>query len=230
VGAHASRGKGLGFANAGYAVAVIDNPEASPAAWAPRIVDAAPERFDAVPATAVVRDGAHVIAIAVRQEGMHAGALVRYPVAALARCDVAAGEWWAGDARGWVAVGSLGGPGPAWVLDDAGSECSVHWDERTRSFVHVASYGFGASTIGLRTAPSLTGPWSAPVAVFRPAESDGQRPFVYAARAHPELRGPHAADLVVTYASNSFEFADLLTMQGERSLYWPRFVAVPIGR
>jgi len=111
-------------------------------------------------------------------------------------------------------------------MDDAGAECSLHWDPRSKSFIHIASYGFGASTIGLRRAKTLTGPWSSPDIVYRPPESDGPRPFVYAAKAHPELVGPDAKDLVVTYATNSFEFADLFTTHGERSLYWPRFVLV----
>jgi hypothetical protein len=113
------------------------------------------------------------------------------------------------------------------VIDDAGPECSLHFDARTGVFVHVATYGFGATTIGVRTAPSLTGPWSAPQTVFRPVESDGPRPFVYAGKAHPELTGPEPGDLVVTYATNSFEFGDLFGPAGA-ALYWPRFVAVRI--
>jgi len=226
----ATPGRGLGFASAGYAVAVIDDPDASPETWNPRIADIAPSTFDAVPATAVVRDGAYIVAVGIRQEGTHAGALVRYPTHLLAQGDVDSAEWWAGDRRGWVPESSLGEGGPAFVLDDAGSECSLHWDERLGSFVHIASYGFGASTIGLRTAPGLTGPWSRPVVVYRPPESDGPRPFVYAAKAHPELVGPDAADLVVTYATNSFEFGDLFTQEGAHSLYWPRVVLVRIGK
>jgi hypothetical protein len=226
----ATPGRGLGFVPIGYAIAVIDDPDQPLQAWKPRIRDAKADTFDAVPATAVLQDNGYVVALAIRQQGTHAGALVRYPVAALARGDVTTAEWWAGDARGWVPASMLGKDGPAIALDDAGSECSVHWDSRTRSFIHVASYGFGATEIGLRTAPALTGPWSAPAIVYRPPESDGPRPFVYAAKAHPELVGPDAADLVVTYATNSFEFADLLTVQGEQSLYWPRFVAVRVGK
>jgi hypothetical protein len=223
-------GKGLGFACAGYAIALIDNPDAPAATWEPRIVEAAPSAFDAVPATAVVRDGAYVTALAIRQEGAHAGALVRYPAASLVKGDISRAEWWAGDARGWVPESALDSGGPVFVMDEAGAECSLHWDEQTRSFIHIASYGFGASTIGLRTAPALTGPWSSPVEVYRPPESDGPRPFVYAAKAHPELVGQNAADLVVTYATNSFEFGDLFTQQGARSLYWPRFVIVHVGK
>ncbi|MBI4879772.1 MAG: hypothetical protein HY812_08960 [Planctomycetes bacterium] len=138
-------------------------------------------------------------------------------------------EWWVGEGRGRVPGAELGAGGPAFVLDDAGSECSLHWDARAGCFVHVASHGFGATAIGLRTAPAPTGPWSAPGAVCRPPESDGPRPFVYAAKAHPELAGPDPGDLVVTYATYSFEFGDLLTAGGEQSLYWPWFVLVRVG-
>ncbi len=226
----ATPGKGLGFEPVGYALAVIANPDQPMQVWKPRIRDVKADTFDAVPATAVLQANGYVVALAIRQQGTHAGFLVRYPVAALARGDTTKAEWWAGAAQGWVPASLLGKDGPAMVLDDAGSECSVHWDMRTGSFIHVASYGFGATTIGLRTAPALTGPWSSPVIVYRPPESDGPRPFVYAAKAHPELVGPGPADLVVTYATNSFEFADLLTKQGEQSLYWPRFVAMRIGK
>ncbi|MCJ7531948.1 MAG: DUF4185 domain-containing protein [Anaerolineales bacterium] len=226
----ATPGKGLGFVPIGYALAVIENPDQPLQAWKPRIKDAKADTFDAVPATAVLQANGYVVALAIRQQGTHAGALVRYPVASLARGDVTTAEWWAGDARGWVPASMLGKGGPAMVLDDAGSECSIHWDLRTRTFIHVASYGFGATAIGLRTARALTGPWSAPVIVYRPPESGGPQPFVYAAKAHPELVGPEPADLVVTYATNSFEFADLLTKEGERTLYWPRFVTIRIGK
>ena len=226
----ATPGRGLGFVPVGYAIAVIANPDQPLQVWKPRIIGAKANAFDAVPAIAVIQANGYVVALAIRQQGTHTGALVRYPVAALARGDITHAEWWAGDARGWVPASMLGKDGPAIVLDDAGGECSVHWDTRTRSFIHVASYGFGATEIGLRTAPALTGPWSSPVVVYRPPESDGPRPFVYAAKAHPELVGPEPTDLVVTYATNSFEFADLLTVEGERTLYWPRFVAVRIGK
>jgi len=68
-------GKGLGFECKGYAIAVIDDPDSPADTWKPRIVEAGSSAFDAIPATAVVRDGAHVVGLAIRQEGAHAGAL-----------------------------------------------------------------------------------------------------------------------------------------------------------
>jgi hypothetical protein len=222
-------GQGFGFANTGYAIALIENPDTSPDLWSPWIVAAPPSAFDAVPAAALVEDCAHIIAVAIRQEGTHAGALVRYTKEQLAQGDLSHAEWWVGKKRGWVPESTLGADGPLFVLDDAGSECSVHWDDRRSSYIHIASYGFGASTIGMRTAPALTGPWSSPVVVYRPPESNKPRPFVYAAKAHPELVGPFPADLVITYVTSSFESEDLFKPEGESSLYWPRFAAVQIG-
>ncbi len=226
----ATSGQGLGFAHAGNALAVINNPDASPEMWKPRITDLSPSSFDAVPASAVVQDGTYIVGVAIRQKGIHAGALVRYPAIQLAHGNTSHAEWWAGDVKGWVPESSINADGPEYILDDAGSECSLHWDERAGSFIHIASYGFGASTIGIRTAPALTGPWSQPVTIYRPPESNGPKPFVYAAKAHPELTGPTPNDLVVTYATNSFEFGDLFTRQGAGSLYWPRFVLVRIDK
>lgn len=221
----ATPGQDLGFAAAGHAIAVIDDPDAAADSWQPRILDLPAPGFDALPATALLPDGEHVVALAIRQQGTHAGALVRYPAAQLATGRADGAEWWAGEARGWLPEPALGPQGPEFVLDDAGAECSLHRDEPSGLYLHVASYGFGATTIGVRTAQALTGPWSAPRTIHRPPESGGPRPFVYAAKAHPALQGPQSGDLAITYATNSFDFADLLTPQGSRDLYWPRFVA-----
>jgi hypothetical protein len=219
----------MGFACTGYALAVINNPDDSPEDWRPVIVDAPAGKFDAVPATAVLRDGDYVVALAIKQEGMHAGAFVRWRAEALAGGELGAAEWWAGTKQGWVPETELGPEGPDFVLEDAGAECSLHWDRRTRSFLHIASYGFGASTIGMRTAPTYLGPWTPSLFIYRPPESDAPRPLVYAAKAHPELLGPSENDLLITYATNSFAFGDLFTPEGQRFLYRPRFVILRLN-
>ena len=221
-------GVGLGFANSGHALAIIKNPDQPTSAWKPVIINANQTAFDAVPATAVVRVGNHVVGLALKQEGTHAGALVRYLASSLAAGDIDNPQWWAGPNLGWVEEQDIGPAGPAFVIDDAGAESSLHWDQRTQSFIHIATYGFGAATIGMRTAPALTGPWSDPVEIYRPPESDDPRPFVYGAIAHPELEGPNPGDLIVTYATNSFEFGDMFTEHGSKHLYWPRVITVRV--
>lgn len=132
-------------------------------------------------------------------------------------------EWWAGS-RGWVAQADLGGL-PEIVLDDAGAECSIHHDARWGLWVHVASRGFGATTIAVRVAAAITGPWSASVDAYTPPESLGAHPFVYAAKAHPEI-STGGTDLAVTYATSSLDFGTLVEAQG--TLYWPRFVRIAL--
>lgn len=223
-------GVGLGFASSGYALAIIRNPDEPPTAWEPVIINAEKSAFDALPATAIVRDGNYIVGLALKQQGTHAGALVRYLSSSLAAGDISNPQWWTGPKTGWVSEQDIGSTGPVFVINDAGAESSIHWDERTRSFIHIATYGFGAATIGMRTAQSLTGPWGDPVEIYRPPESDGPQPFVYSAIAHPELEGSDPGDLIVTYATNSFEFGDMFTEHGSEHLYWPRVVTVRIGK
>ncbi len=225
----ATPGVGLGFANTGFTLALITNPDQPPSEWKPDIINARHSAFDALPATALVRDGNYIVGLALKQDGTHAGALVRYLASSLAVGDINNPQWWAGPNSGWVGEQDLGPIGPALVIDDAGAECSLHWDQQTQSFIHIATYGFGAATIGMRTAPALTGSWSEPVELYRPPESDSPRPFVYSAIAHPELTGREPGDLIVTYATNSFEFGDMFTEHGSKHLYWPRVITVRVG-
>ena len=223
-------GVGLGFSSAGYALAVIKNPDQPPSDWEPVIINAKESAFDAVPATAVVRDDEYIVGLALKQEGTHAGALVRFLASSLAVGNIENPQWWAGSNLGWVGEPDLGPAGPVFVINDAGAESSLHWDQRTQSFIHIATYGFGAATIGMRTAPSLTGPWSEPVEIYRPPELAGPQPFVYSAIAHPELEGSDPDDLIVTYATNSFEFSDLFSEHGSEHLYWPRVISIRLNR
>jgi len=216
----------LGFAHDGHALAVIDNPDEHPDAWQIAIHACAPPPFDAVPATAVIRDGPHVIGLAIRQHGTHAGALVRYKVQDLLEGNTSRREWWTGPDHGWKSEEDLGTKGPDFVIDDAGAECSIHWDQSRQLFFHVATYGYGASSIGLRTAPALTGPWSPPATIYRPPESDEPGAFVYAAKAHPEIRGKHEGDLVITYATNRFDFREVITPEGMARIYWPKVISI----
>lgn len=212
----ATPNEGLGFASAGWRVARIDDVDGAPSAMRVSTFDPPPSARDAVVGCATVIEGEHVVAFAPGDGSAHRGYLARMRVADLA-ANVAAPEWWTGNDWGRDADARP-------VMDDVGAECSVHFDAKHARWVHVASQGFGASTIVVRYAGALEGPWSAPVHAFTPPESRGAKPFVYAAKAHPELTTGNGDDLVVTYATNSFDFGDLFTAEGSQRLYWPRFV------
>jgi hypothetical protein len=211
---------GLGFDGAGWRAVAIANPDDPPSAWRQTRLDPPSQAWDANVGTAVALDGDFVDVLAT--DAAHRGMLARFPVASLA--TGAAGalgsiQWWDGTAWG-------AGP-PAVVIDDAGSEASLQRNKELRLWIHVASRGFGATTIAVRTAPDVTGPWSAPQDAFTPPESLGPDPFVYAGKAHPELATGDGT-LAVTYAVNSFTFADLLTPEGQLTLGWPRFAKLTL--
>ncbi|MBI1213140.1 MAG: DUF4185 domain-containing protein [Alphaproteobacteria bacterium] len=218
----------LGFATVGYAIARVANPSEEPAQWRMRVFDQPRLPFDALPGSGPVLDGGFVVTLATRERDAHAASLVRYRISSLEKRRLIPGRWWEGKTRSWVSIARVAAVGPTIVIGDAGAESSLHWSGTLRSYVHVASYGFGASTIGVRTAPKLTGPWSAVRTVYRPPESDAPKPFVYAGKAHPEQTG--APGLLVTYVANAFDPASLLTPDGERKLYWPHFAVVPIEK
>lgn len=222
----ATPGEGLGFTLDGFALALIDNPDADADDWQVRLYDAPALPFEALPGAAVVADGEHLIALAIRHQGRHAGTLVRYRLADLLRGDTGTPAWWGGDALGWQPAHALP-DGPAWLFDDSGSEASLHYDACRQAFVHVASYGFGATTLGLRTATAITGPWSAPRTVYTPPESRQPNAFVYAGKAHPHWITTPPGSLVLSYVANAFDSRELFTPAGEAGLYWPRLLQLP---
>src|SRR5581483_9890843 len=77
----------------------------------------------------------------------------------------------------------------------------------------------------LRLAATPIGPWGEPSLIYEcPEQSWPEKVFCYSAKAHPELAGA-ADELIVTYAANSWEFANVMR---DARLYWPRFVRVKL--
>jgi hypothetical protein len=75
-------------------------------------------------------------------------------------------------------------------------------------------------SIYLTTAPSLTGPWPAPVCIYEIPEHESVSFDIisYAVRPHPEL-STQAGEIVLTYATNaSGSIAPLFTGKGWKSI------------
>jgi hypothetical protein len=212
----ATPNQGLGFASVGYHAVFVADPSGPPAGWvltdAP--VQSAPYDATASVACSAVDPTADALVALLTDAGSH-GRLARWPMASVATGDLSAPVWW--DGKAWTSDGS----DPAVVIDDAPTECSLS-QLGDGTWLHVSSHGFGATTIAIRTAPRIEGPWSDPGDVFDPPESQVPNAFVYAGKGHPTLT-THApgASLVVTYANNSFTFSDLFTPANADTLYWP---------
>lgn len=112
---------------------------------------------------------------------------------------------------------------PEPVFQNGQTEFSVHFDARIGKYLCIQTVEFGASNIYYRTADDITGPWSEPIKLFEPPEKNRPNIMIYAAKAHSQLLG---ADLLLTYATNTFEFAELLS---DSLIYYPRFVRLNLG-
>jgi len=201
-----------GFKSDGWTAYMIANPDAEPSKWRPKKIT---EQHDTVLlASAIVRQGDFVYLFG-QSEPEHDLYAARVSVQQLTRGDLTPLTWWDGhDWTGTRATRQL-------IIRDAGTETSIQPNPAGRGFIEINNQGYGASDIVMRTAAALTGPWSAPKIIYRPPESDGPDPFVYAGKSHAELRG---ADLVLTYATNSFNDANA----DDLTRYFPRFVRVSL--
>jgi len=201
-----------GFNSNGWTAYLITNPDADSSTWRPKKIT---EQHDTVLlASAIVHQGDFVYLFG-QSEPEHDLYGARVSTAQLSGGNLEQLTGWDGhDWTGTRATRQL-------VIKDAGTESSIQPNPTGPGFVEINNKGYGASDIVMRTAPALTGPWSDSKIVYRPPESDGPDPFVYAGKSHAELRG---ADLVLTYATNSFKDANA----DDLTRYFPRFVRVSL--
>ena len=212
---------GLGFGIVGWSAWRTDSIRGEPDRWHWRELREPAERFDAVVGSGgLIVQGDHVVAVAARNSIPHAVLLARWRVADFDRGRLDAIEWWQGDGRGWIVQARLTDL-PAAILHDASVEFTIHHDDHCGLWRQVQTDGFGAADIAMRTAASLTGPWSLPQRLFHPPESDRTDTLVYQAKAHPWL---HADGLVLTYLANASAIAGLADIR----LYTPRFLRLEL--
>ena len=210
----------LGFEAAGPRVVSVASPDANPSGWAFADVAFPTPSFPVTLLSPMV-SGSYLYVYAVREPGDHRVYIARVPIKGAEVGDFTKTTWYTPD-RGWQDVANLSGE-PAPVFPGSGTDNPTEFsvqEQQNGTFLAVQSVGFGATQLALRTAPAPEGPWTSPCAVFQPSESSAKDAFVYAGKGHAGLLG---ADIVATYAANSFDNTKVLT---DLSLYFPRFVKV----
>ena len=111
------------------------------------------------------------------------------------------------------------------LCDGMATEFSVSWLPSAQRYVLICTENGLSEKIIARTATEPWGPWSAATVVYRCPEAKwDKRIFCYTAKAHPMLASA-PDELIVTYAANSFDVAQVLD---DARLYWPRFVRVKL--
>lgn len=211
---------GLGFEVSDWEAVLVANPEADPPDWQMRWLSTPPNGRGVIVGSGgtLVHDG-FVYAFGSREPGgSHDVYLVRWTETDASGGHLDAVQWWAGDDTGWTPDPEGENARP--VFTGGQTEFTVHRDGRQDLFVEFQTDGFGAAVLVRRTAPRLTGPWSAPDTVFHPAQAAYPNILIYQGKAHPHLSGP---GLVLTYCTNSLAFEDHLTTPW---LYYPRFVVL----
>jgi hypothetical protein len=201
-----------GFASGEWDAWIVENPDEEPPAWVMRKVQASGERVSVQLGGAVIVREPWVYVFG--EGGDHHDVyLVRFDADRAFDGDLREPSWWGED--GW---GGEGSRSP--VIDIGAPEFSIHFAAPLGKWVFCATSGFGASTVAIRTAPELSGPWTEPRDIVRPPESFEEHAFVYAAKGHPELTG---ADFVATYVPSRF---DDVPAEQEQLYYYPRFLRV----
>lgn len=217
----AKRAGGLGFGVVGWDAVAVDDPDADPAHWSPRVI-AAVESADRLLGASVLLHDRYLYAYAAKNDDRdHSAYLARWPVAALT--DLQAGAL---DEPDWFTTSgtferAAAGADVAVVLAGAQTEFSVHFDRGLGQFIQVQMRGLFVSDpstgIVLRRAARPEGPWSETQLVYQPETSpnagDPDKLVAYAAKAHPEQRGPA---LVLTYVINQLE-----ALAPSDSVYYP---------
>ncbi|MFZ5569006.1 MAG: DUF4185 domain-containing protein [Thermodesulfobacteriota bacterium] len=206
------------FEAVGWKAVLVENPHEAPSDWRLSWPAVSPNRIGViVGSAAVVREGDYVIAYGARSAELHPVFLVRWRTDSARQGDLSAPQWFRSDTGLWVGQKEFM-KRPIPVFDGGQMEFSVHYDPRQQQYLQVQTMSFWNPDIVVRRGREVTGPWSRPLSLFQPPESGRKGLVVYAAKAHPELSG---ADLIMTYAVNTFEKADL---HENADLYYPKFV------
>lgn len=208
---------GLGFESAGWNPVLIHNPDDHPQQWRTQLLEMPAERLGISPgfAGALQWEGFVYALGSADPVKTHPVYAVRWPVDAVRRGRFDAPEWWTGPDTGWASGADVI---PSMLFDNGQSELGIAHDDVLDVFLVVQTTGFGAADIALRSSAAIGREWAPAVPVFRPKEFDRPNIMIYAAKLHPQLTG---ADTVLTYATNTFEFAEHFSDPG---IYYPRFV------
>ena len=211
---------GLGFEAFGWYAVLISNPKGDPSKWEKQYIKG-PETFGTIAGSAeVLTDEKYLYANGAVEPATHEVYLLRWKIDDVYDGNLQQPEWWM---NGKWGVRKVKNPIPEPLFIGA-TEYSVHYDKALKKYIQVQSFGFGEGTLGLRMADSLQGKWSEPVVFYKPDYQGIKKPFMYSAKAHPELS---ADGIYITYNLNSFDFGELIENQ---SIYFPKFILVKIGK
>jgi len=209
---------GIGFESFGWHAVLISNPDEEPSRWKMQYIEG-PETFGyIVGSAAVLKDEKYLYAFGAAEPATHEVYLLRWKLNEAYTGNIENPEWWINGK--WSERKTMNPiPEPLFI---GGTEYSVHYDKSLKKFIQIQSFGFGEGKIGIRMSDSLNGKWTEPFMFCTPDYRGVKKPFMYAAKAHPELTGN---GIYITYNVNSFDFGELMENQ---TIYFPKFILMKI--
>ena len=211
----------MGFETCGTDLARISASGPDPQQWKIDYFPLVPDGVHAYPSATAVIQGHDAYLFAQQESGTRPLLATRIPVNGLAN-PAKHLQYLANNGR-WLSGYS---PQNAMqVMKQGSSELSIRYHPELHRWLAVMfAPEMFSSKILLRTAPSLTGPWTEGQTIYQAPEMQPVKPgydkdtFCYAAKEHPEFE---RGDLVFTYVCNTFAIPKLTTNQ---AIYFPQVV------
>ncbi|MGC2300746.1 MAG: DUF4185 domain-containing protein [Acidobacteriaceae bacterium] len=211
----------MAFETCGTDLARVGNPGADPQQWKIDYFPLVPDGAHAYPSATAVVDGGDAYLFALRESGSRPLEATRIPLDGL-KDPKANLQYLASDGQ-WKP--GFDPSAAAEVMHKGSPELSIRYHPELKRWIAVMFEPEAfSSRIVLRTAPSLTGPWTEGQVIYTVREMQPATPgydkntFCYAAKEHPEFEH---GDLVFTYVCNTFDVPKLAT---NLSIYFPQVV------
>ena len=215
----------LGFETCGADLAKVSGLGSDTQKWKVQYFSLVEDGVKAYPSASAVIEGKYAYIFALYESGTRPALLTRIPLKGLIDPRqnleyLAADNTWQ---RGFDPARAKH------VMESGSTEMSVRWHHDLGKWIAILMDPGGFSDkVLLRTAPSLTGPWSNGDVIYRVPEMQSKSAgydrdtFCYAAKEHPEFEDP--GSLVFTYVCNTL---DVKKLPGETWIYFPKTVEMP---
>ena len=220
-----AKSQAMAFATCGAGLAHIPSPGSDPQKWKMQIMPLVADGAHAYPSATAVVSARNAYIFALKESGTRPLLATRIPLSGLS--DPAGHlQYLAGNGK-WKS--GFDPQSAKEVMRRGSTELSIRYHPELHKWLAVMfAPGAFTSTILLRSAPRMTGPWTEGQPIYQVPEMQPGKPgydkniFCYAAKEHPEFE---RGDLVFTYVCNTFAVPELATNLG---IYDPRVVRMPM--
>lgn len=212
----------LGFALCGTDLAHVSGLDRDPSDWKVSYLPLVPEAVHANPSASAIIEGDYLYIFTLDENGKRPEILTRIPVVGLDNPSRnlqyldASGRWQSG----------LEPAKAKTVMEHGAAEMTVRYHPELKSWLALlVDPNYFSSKVLLRTASSLSGPWTDGEVIYQIPELQKNSPeydpdtYCYAGKEHPEFEAE--GELLFTYVCNTLKPQKLVK---ELNIYFPRTV------